>query len=331
MYGLDILVNKILMICLMVLVGFVLRKTGKADGKTAKACSDLAIYVAQPALIIYSFLDAKFSRDILITALFVLAFSTVFHFMFFGVASLLYKNSPEKRRVVLRFATIFTNAGFLGIPLISELISPEAAIYATFYVIAFNLMCWSLGCYMFTGDKSYISLKKMLINPATVPTYIGLILFIVSGLCTVPDALAPVWFDYIVPVMRDNLLFLLKSTMIPLSMIIIGIRLAENKIKDVFCDRYLPEYIIVRLILLPLAVMGIMKCVALTGIFPYGIVKPASVVLVISASTPAATMAGIFAEQFDGDAQYAGKIVSASTAVSLVTMPLIAALILKVF
>lgn len=331
MYGLDVLFQKVLLICTMVLIGAILRKANKADGYTAKSCSNLVVYIAQPAMIIYGFLDTDFNAKILLTSLIVLIFSIAFHFMFYGVSLRLYKNSPERRRTVLRFATVFTNAGFMGIPLISELISPEAAIYATFYVISFNIFNWTLGCYLYTGNKAYIKPKKMFINPATIPTYIGLSIFILSGVVTIPDVLLPAWDGYIVPVIKDNVLFALKSTVIPLSMFIIGIRLAESDIKLLFKDRYLPLYLGVRLIILPIVCMAIMKAVALTGLISYPILQPAAIVLTISASTPAAAMAGILAEQFDGDTQYAGQIVSASTLVSLITMPIIAALLLRVF
>ncbi len=331
MYGLDVLVQKVLLLAVMVALGAILRFTNKADGKLAKGFSDIVVYLTQPAMIIYSFLDAPFSKRILITSVCVLFFSMIFHAGYFGIARLFYKNAPEKHRVILRFSTVFTNAGFMGIPLISELISPEAAVYATFYVVSFNIYNWSLGCYMYSNDRSYISAKKMLLNPATIPTYIGFALYLIGGLWAVPQALQPALENFIIPVVKDDVLFLLKCTVIPMSMMMIGIRLAESDFKSMFKDRYLPILSVVRLILIPLAVMGIMKCVHLIGIIPEDILIPTATVLVISSSTPVAAMANIFAERFNGDPVYASKIVSVTTLLSLITMPVIAALLSKVF
>jgi predicted permease len=254
----------------------------------------------------------------------------VFHLGYFAVANALYKNAPEKQQTILRYSTMFTNAGFMGIPLISELISPEAAIYATFYVVSFNIYNWSLGCYMYSKDRSYISAKKMLINPATVPTYIGLFFFILGGFITIPEAVAPVWSGFVVPLVKDNILFLLKSTVIPLSMMMIGIRLAESSFKSMFTDKNIPSLIFVRLLAIPVCVAFILKGVSMLGILPAELVTNGSAVLVISSSTPVAAMATIFAERYDGDAVYASRIVSATTLISLVTMPLIAMLLLAV-
>lgn len=331
MYGLGTLVQKVALMTILVTLGFIMKKAKKADCSLAKGFADTVVYLSQPAMIIYSFLEAEFSARIIKTAVLVLIISMVLHALYFVIANLLFKNAPTKQQVVLRFATVFTNAGFMGIPLISELISPEAAVYATFYVVSFNMYNWSLGCYIYTKDKSYISAKKMLINPATIPTYIGLAIYLISGLCTMPAAFQPIIDNFIIPVLQNDVLYLLKCTVMPLSMMMIGIRLAEADFKTMFKDKYLPVLLIVRLIVIPLGVMGIMKLIALTGIIPAELLIPAATVVVISSSTPAAAMANIFAERFDGDAVYASKIVSISTLFSMATMPLIAALLSQIY
>ena len=330
MYGLDVLMQKVLLLSVMVALGVILKKTGKVENSLFKGFSDVVIYLAQPAMIIYSFIDVKFSAEIIWPVLFVFIASMAFHFMYFGISKLLYKKSPEKQRIILQYSTIFTNAGFMGIPLISELFGSEAAVYATFYVVSFNVLNWSLGCYIYTKDKKYISPKKMFWNPGTVPTYIGLALFLLSGFVKIPEAITPLWNDFIVPLVKDDVLFLLKSTVIPLSMIMIGFRLAESNFKTMFNDRYMRILFAVRLIIIPIIVLLILKLIQLTGILPESIINDGSAVMVVSSSTPVAAMASIFAERYDGDGVYASKIVSASTLLSLITMPAIATLLLNV-
>lgn len=330
MFGLDVLFKKVVLLTVMVILGLILRKCKLADENLSKGFSNTVIYLSQPAMIIYGFLEADFSKEILLTSACVLIFALIFHLGFYGISLLLYRGAPEKQRAVLRFSTVFSNAGFMGIPLISELIDPVAAVYATFYVVAFNIFNWSLGCYIYTKDKRYIRAKKMLINPATIPTYIGLALFLIGGLVTVPESLRPIVDGFLVPVIKDDILFLLKSTVIPLSMMMIGIRLADGEVRSMLKDKNMPLLFFVRLIAIPLAVLAIMKCVSLTGLIPASILTPAATVLTISASTPVAAMSTIFAERFDGDATYASKLVSASTILSMVTMPLIAVVISKV-
>lgn len=330
MFGIEILIQKVMLLTLMIGCGFVLRKTNILGGHVAKPFADTVVYLAQPAMIIYSFLDVKFSQETLITSLCVLVFAVVFHLMFFGLSFSLFKNSPEKKKAVLRFGIIFTNAGFMGIPLISELLGPISAIYATFYVVVFNIFLWSIGCYVYTGDKKYFSAKKMFINPATIPTYIGLALFILSGFINIPSVIQPAWDGYIVPIVKDNVLYLLKCTVIPLSMMMIGIRLAESKLKTLLTDRQIPMLILIRLLLIPIAILVIMKLIDFSGIIPSDVLSAATVVLVISSATPVAAMGSIFAEQFDGDGPYASKVISVTTILSMITMPIILMILMKI-
>ncbi len=330
MFGLETLVQKVVLLTAMVACGFVLRKTNKVDGSLAKGFANTVIYLSQPAMIIYSFLDAQFSTQILITSLYVFAFAVIFHLMFFGVSFFLFKNAPEKKRIVLKFSTVFTNAGFMGIPLISELLGPVSAIYSTFYVAVFNIFVWSVGCYIYTGDKKYFSPKKMFLNPATIPTYIGFAIFILSGFVDIPPLIEPFWNGYLVPIVKDNVLFLLKSTVIPLSMMMIGIRLAESKLKTLISDRNIPILSFIRLILLPLVILAIMKLIALFGIIPDDILSASTVIVVISSATPVAAITSVFAEQFDGDAPYTSKVVSVSTLLSMITMPVILTILMNV-
>ena len=298
----------------MVIPGFLLRKTNLigGDGKVSKGLSDIVIYIAQPAMIIYGYI-IDYNREVIINCLGVLICSIIAHFFFYGISMLLYKKEEQSKQTVLRFATIFSNAGFMGIPLIESLLGPTAAVYASIYIISFNLFCWSIGCMLYTGDKKYVSVKKILINPATIPTFIGLIFF-----------LLPI-NSYVPTVLYDGL-GMLKSTVAPLSMMVIGIRLAECDFKSSFKDKNLPLFLFVRMMLFPAAVWAFMKLLSVCGIYSSEI---SMTVMLISASTPAATMACMFAEKFGGDAVYASKIVSVSTIISILTMPIMA-LLLKI-
>ncbi len=330
MFGIDILFQKVLLLTFMVFLGFLLCKLRLADETLSKGFANVVIYISQPAMIIYGFLEASFSKTIILTSLCVLIFSLLFHFGFYGVSISLFRNAPDKKQKVLRYATVFTNTGFMGIPLISELINPTAAIYATFYVVAFNIFNWTLGCYIYTGNKQYMKPRKMFFNPATIPTYIGLCIFIFGGIVTIPNNVKPIFDSFLTPVIKDNILFLLKSTVVPLSMMMIGIRLAECELKTIFKDKHLPVLLAVRLVAIPLCIIGLMKLVVMSGILPDNIIIPAATVLCISSSTPVAALATVFAEKFDGDATYASKLVSTSTVLSLVTMPLLATILIKI-
>ena len=133
-----ILILRILLLFMMILPGFVLRKKGMLNGAVSKGMSNLVLYAAQPAMIIASFLR-PFDMEILQNAfgVFVFAFLT----NGFGCVAVLFlfKKAPERQRQVLRFSVAFANVLFMGLPIVTGVFGPEAAIYASVYALWFNV------------------------------------------------------------------------------------------------------------------------------------------------------------------------------------------------
>ena len=243
-----ILIQQVAVLILMMIPGFLLVKFHLVGDGFGKSIANVILYVAQPALIIAGFVSVDFnvtvSVDFNVTVVVRMAVTFVLailaHLIFFVISLVFYKNAPEKRRNVLTFATLFTNAGYMGIPLLEALFEkdfPEIAIYGAMYIFAFNIFCWSIGAYLYTRDKKYISVKKMFLNPATLSTYIGLAIFILSAFTPVRDA-------FVIPLFRNEgivrtLMVGLKGLVAPLSMMLIGFRFASVKFKGAFKDKYL--------------------------------------------------------------------------------------------
>jgi predicted permease len=127
-----------------------------------------------------------------------------------------------------------------------------------------------------------------------------------------------------VPTILIDGMNMLKSLVAPLSMIIIGLRLANLRFKGIFRDRYLYEFLFLRMLLLPAAIFVIMK--GLSFVLP-SINETVMTVILVTAATPAATATSMFAEKYDGDATYAGTLVSISTLIAVLTMPIISLLL----
>ena len=309
MIDIATLFNSVLLLLLMVIPGILMSKFGLSNKLFGKGISNLILYVTQPALIIHAYVR-DFDKEVFIRAAIVLIFAIVVHLLFTFIAFMLYKKFPDDIKRVLRFATIFTNAGYMGIPLITSILNDEAAIYASIYVIVFNVFAWTVGCYIYTDNGKYISLKKALLNPATISTLIGLTIFVLP-------------INGYVPAVLSNLLVSMKDMVAPLSMLLIGLQLANIDLKGIFKDVAMYKYLVLRMLLIPTAVWGILKITSLCG---YSDPTVMTVVLICSA-TPAAAATSMFAEIFDGNATYSSKIVSVSTILSLITMPIVALLL----
>lgn len=308
---LGILIARIVLLFIMLIPGYFLRKKNMLSGETSKGMSNLVLYIAQPAMIISSFLR-EFDASILHTALGVFVFAFLTNGFGCMAVMFLFKKAPERKRQVLRFAVAFSNALFMGLPIVTGVFGKTAAIYAAIYSIWFNVFVWSMGAMFYTGDKRFISAKKMLLNPATIAAVIGVALFVTS------------WQKYVPQVLCEGL-NMLGNLVAPLSMIVIGIRIAEVDIKSIFKDKYIYVFSAYRLIGGPFVAFVFLKLAEL--IFGYSNEMVTFIILVLC-STPTASMTTMFAEKFNGDAVYASKCVSVNTLFSLVTMPLMALLAL---
>ena len=318
----------------MMLPGVIMKKCKLATDGLGKGLSNLVLYIAQPALILRSYLKAFDSR-ILINMLWVFIFSVVTHLIFSVVSLLSFKRSPDAKKRMLRFATIFSNAAFMGMPLIESVLGSEALIYASIYNITFNAFLWTLGVYICTSDRDIdgdgvddgrqmrkndgINFAKVAFHPTMLAAFIGLVCFFLSFNADVPKETLPIYSRFIVEVIDG-----LKSLVAPLSMVVLGLRLAEIDVKGFFKEKDLYICLVLRHILLPAAVFAVMRVLAIW----FNINLDVITTVLIMASAPVATSATMFAEKYDCDAAYVSKVVAISTIISIVTMPLMALLLM---
>jgi len=300
---------------IMMIPGVLLKKCRLCSDGFGKGISNLVLYIAQPALVFLAYLK-EFSGEVLINSLVVLLLSVVAHLIFL-ISLLFFKKEVEDRRRMLRFASIFSNAAFMGIPLITAVLGAEYTIYASIYNITFNMFLWTLGVHICTDGntlddgtvlKSQASIKKALFHPVTLAAALGLVFFV-----------API-HTYIPEIITESLQ-MVANLVAPLSMLVLGLRIADIDFKNFFNDKNLYTFLVLRHIALPALVF-----LATLGIKALGVPVSYEVfnVVVIMAAAPAASSATMFAEKYDCDAAYVSKVVALSTILSILTMPLLA-------
>jgi len=151
----------------------------------------------------------------------------------------------------------------------------------------------------------------MFLNPATIPTYIGLLFFLLPIDAFVPDVVV-------------NALETLRGTVAPMSMMLVGMLLADMKLKGAFKDINFFISLALKLILFPVIAWLFIKGADISGIYSDA---TCAIVVLVCAATPSAAATSMFAEKFDGDSVTASKFVSISTILSLITIPLVSLLL----
>ena len=316
------LITQVAILFLMMVPGYLMKRCRLAGEGFGKGISNLVLYIAQPALIVCAYIDYRGDGGVWLGALWVFVLSMAAHGLFTLVALLLFRGAEDAKRRMLRLMTVFSNAAFMGIPLIDAILGAEATIYASIYNISFNLFLWSLGVYLCTarrdedGDgipdgeekpRYRISPLRVLIHPVILASFLG-VAFLAFGVG--PH----------LPALLTESLTMLKNLVAPLSMVVIGLRIADISFRGAFRDKYLYLFLGLRHAILPLAVLAIMALLSLVGV-PLG--ETVTTVTLLLAATPAATSATMFAEKYDCDAVYTSRAVVISTLLSIVTMPLI--------
>lgn len=212
-------------------------------------------------------------------------------------------------RGILAYSGAFGNIGYLCVPFLQILRPGDNVIllYASSAIVAFNLVGWTLGNYVLTGDASFIKIKKILLNPPTLTFILVLPLFILN--------LNFVRFEFLSGVARVVALF---SNMVgPLAMLMVGIKFSEIKPKELITDYRVFISAGVKLILSPaIAFFGLWLLSLFTD------VQDIRLNVIALAAMPSANNLMMFCSLYNKDTKLAAKLVMASTLLSMLTIPL---------
>lgn len=207
----------------------------------------------------------------------------------------------QKKSVIKQFGAAFSNAGFIGIPLVQMVLGEEAVFYVASFVALLNILQWTYGVFIFTRDKSVISLKKIATNPIVLALCAGLLLF---------------FLPVTVPAEINTVISTLASMNGPLAMIVLGTYLAQIKFTELFKTKETYLCTAVRLLLIPAATVCLML------IIPDRF-ETMRLALLFAAAAPVGANVAIFAQIYGQDYTEAVKDVCLSTVLSIVTMPVI--------
>ncbi len=291
--------TQVFILFVLVAVGFICNKIKFLNLTTIKQLTDFVLYIVTPCVIINSF-AREFNPDLLISLLTTFG-AAILSFAVNIIISLIFiKDKSETRKKIFRYATVFSNAGFMALPLQQAILGEDGIFYGAIFVAVFNIVNWTYGIFIISGDIKYLSLKKIIINPGVIGTFFGLILFFMPF--SVPEIiLKPIGY--------------FASMNTPLPMFIIGFHLATAKFNIKGFMTFLT--IAYKLILSPFIIIGIL--------FLLKIESTILISIIIAVSAPIAASTTMFSEKFNLDTEFSATLVSVSTLLSIITMPIIIA------
>lgn len=298
-------INLILALFIMLIVGYVSGKLKIIDSLSSKRLSKLIINVGQPALIIYNLIKTDYSSDNLGLGFLTLAFGLGLH-IFMAILAYFafcrFKNLDERK--LSEFAVVFGNVGFIGIPILDSLFPDTGAFQGIFFNVSFQLMIWTWGIMILARKREDIKItpKKILINFGTVPSVIGIALFLLKRFD---------WFFIPEPILKSA--GFLNNLCAPISTLIIGALLATLNWKQILGSWKVYYLCLIKLLAVPMLICGLMR---LLGCGSEWILFTAAVT-----SMPSATTVSMLAELYDISPGYSAQAVGMTSLLSIATMP----------
>lgn len=288
---------------IFVLVGFVLTKAGTISPQGRKSLSDLLIHFILPCNIICSF-QIEMNAQVLASCGLVLIIATLAQLLFLLLSRVLYPGAPAGRMACLRYGTVCSNAGFLGLPIIGGVMGAMGTLLTSVALIPQRIVMWSAGLSLFTHTDGKSVLKNLATHPCIIAVFIGFTLMM-TGNPTLPAFV-------------QKSLSAASGCTTCMSMIVIGSILASAEHIDLK-DKMMWWYTLARLVLIPLLMYALLTLVRIDA--------TVRGVMVLIAGMPAGSTTAILAARYDGDAPFASCIVFITTLLSLITLPLLCLLL----
>ncbi|MBQ7915378.1 MAG: AEC family transporter [Firmicutes bacterium] len=293
--------EQVLILFILIGLGFTAGKTKLINNPVASGMTNVVLYFVTPCVIVNSFqrdYDPNMLQGLLIAVVAALAS----HGISILLAHLLVRDKKDAKQRVLRFSVVFSNCGFMSLPLQQALLGADGVFYGAAYIAIFNILGWSYGVAIMSQD-SKLSLKKILLNPGVISVAIGIIIFFTS---------------YRFPNVIGSPITYMAALNTPIPMFLIGFHLSQAKLSTVLTDLKCYWVMALRLILSPLISLGIFYIFGLRG--------TVLVACMIAVCAPVAAMATMFADKFGQDTETSVGLVSISTLLSIITMPIIVGL-----
>ncbi len=305
---------------LLAVPGFIFAKLKMFPEGASKAFSVMVLYGCQPVMIIVCFQKTAFDPALGLNMLYVFLLAVAVHAAMFALLFLCFRKAPKDDKTkIIKYAGSFSNCGFMGVPFLQALFDGNAAqgeilIYGAIVIAVFNVFNWTVGVFMMTGDIKQVSLKKIALNPVIISVVIGFLLFVLIGKPIVSLAEEGTTMHTVLSRFMQTL-NIISEAVTPLSLTVIGIKLAGVNLKKLFLDLKAYLAVFFKNIVMPLIAMFA------TAFLPVDSTVKYAVFFLLS--MPAATGTTLFAVKFGADADFASVCVILSTALSVVSVPLL--------
>ena len=293
-----VILRQIVIMFIILLIGFGCSMKGLITKEGNKQLSAVALHIVNPLLIFMSY-QSDYSSKLLRGLLWSFLLSGLSFAVTIGLSTLLIKKKRPEHDLE-RFSAVYSNCGFIGIPLIRGIYGAEGVLYLTAYITLFNILIWTHGLMTMKGSKDMKSFLNSLKAPSVVAVFIGLIFYLLQ--IRLPDFL-------------HTSLQYVSDMNTPLAMLIAGSAAAQTNVVKALKNNGLYIVAALKLVALPLAAMALLHFIPA----PHMV----QMVVLIASACPVATTGTMFAIQYDKNPERCSEFFAVTTLLSGLTLPVV--------
>ena len=293
-----VILRQIVIMFIILLIGFGCSMKGLITKEGNKQLSAVALHIVNPLLIFMSY-QSDYSSKLLRGLLWSFLLSGLSFAVTIGLSTLLIKKKRPEHDLE-RFSAVYSNCGFIGIPLIRGIYGDEGVLYLTAYITLFNILIWTHGLMTMKGSKDMKSFLNSLKAPSVVAVFIGLIFYLLQ--IRLPDFL-------------HTSLQYVSDMNTPLAMLIAGSAAAQTNVVKALKNNGLYIVAALKLVALPLAAMALLHFIPA----PHMV----QMVVLIASACPVATTGTMFAIQYDKNPERCSEFFAVTTLLSGLTLPVV--------
>lgn len=284
-------------IVILVAVGVYLYKKQVVDNTVSQRISVIVMDICNPALILASILSGNVTashRDLIIAMI----LGAIFYFglVILGMLLPIILRAEKDKRRFYNLMTVYTNVGFIGIPVARAILPDNAILYVIVCNVMYSLLFYTHGITVLSNGKEKMNLKNVL-SPGTIMAVVSLVV------C---------WFKFTPPLIIANSISYIGNATVFLSMLLLGVSIARSDITKGFKEVRIWAYIVIRMVLLPIAMFFILRAVGCEPITVLG--------FCLMACMPVGNLPLIQSEKIGEDTELLSSAITVSTIVSMATI-----------
>lgn len=291
------ILNQTIIMLILIMLGIICAKTRIISDESNKDLSKFVLQVVNPVVIFMSYqTDYHFNlvKNLLIT----FGLSLVSYGIMIAAAYIFVRRKEDRETEIERFSAIYSNCGFMGIPLINALFGMEGVFYLTAFITVFNLIVWTHGIILISGEKNLRKVVKVFYSPTVIAIVLGIITF---------------FMQFRLPEVPAKALGFIADMNTPLAMIVSGVTMAGTNAANLLKNKRVFYICFLRLVLLPFILTALLA--------PFGINDKVYMTVIVAASAPPAAMCTLQCIRYGRNSVYSSEIFTAGTILSVASLP----------